>query len=36
MKNLEKENKFPMRINKYLALKKYTTRRGADMMIQKK
>ena len=31
-----KEEKFPMRINKYLALKKYTTRRGADLMIEKK
>lgn len=27
---------FPMRINKYLALKKYTTRRGADILISKK
>lgn len=32
----DKEEKFPMRINKYLALKKYTTRRGADLMIEKK
>ena len=29
-------NEFPMRINKYLALKGYTTRRGADDMIAKK
>lgn len=27
---------FPMRINKYLALKKYTTRRGADDLIKDK
>ncbi len=27
---------FPMRINKYLAWKKYTTRRGADELIEKK
>lgn len=27
---------FPMRINKYLAFKKYSTRRGADELIQKK
>lgn len=27
------ENAFPMRINKYLALKKYSTRRGADELI---
>ena len=26
---------FPMRINKYLALKKYSTRRGADEIIKK-
>jgi 23S rRNA pseudouridine2604 synthase len=30
------EPKFPMRINKYLALKKYSTRRGADEIIKKK
>lgn len=30
------EEKYPMRINKYLAFKKYTTRRGADELIQKK
>ena len=29
------ESKFPMRINKYLALKKYSTRRGADEIIKK-
>lgn len=28
--------KFPMRINKYLAFKKYSTRRGADEIIKKK
>ena len=28
--------KFPMRINKYLALKKHSTRRGADLLITKK
>lgn len=27
---------FPMRINKYLAWKKYTTRRGADDLIRQK
>lgn len=27
---------FPMRINKYLAMKNYSTRRGADSMIEKK
>ncbi|MFA6273730.1 MAG: pseudouridine synthase [Candidatus Paceibacterota bacterium] len=27
---------YPMRINKYLALKKYSTRRGADELIEKK
>jgi len=27
---------FPMRINKYLALKNYSTRRGADELIEKK
>ena len=30
------ESTFPMRINKYLALKKYSTRRGADEIIRKK
>jgi len=30
-----KESAFPMRINKYLALKKYSTRRGADEIIKK-
>ena len=29
-------NEFPMRINKYLALKGYATRRGADELINKK
>lgn len=28
--------KFPMRINKYLAFKKYSTRRGADELVTKK
>ena len=28
--------KYPMRINKYLALKNYSTRRGADALIEKK
>jgi len=27
---------FPMRINKYVALKKFSTRRGADLLIEKK
>lgn len=31
-----KENTFPMRINKYLALKKISTRRGADELIKQK
>jgi 23S rRNA pseudouridine2604 synthase len=30
------EERYPMRINKYLALKKYSTRRGADEIIKKK
>ena len=30
------ENTFPMRINKYLALKKISTRRGADLLIIEK
>jgi 23S rRNA pseudouridine2604 synthase len=30
------KNLFPMRINKYLALKKISTRRGADELIEKK
>ncbi len=30
------EASYPMRINKYLALKKYSTRRGADDLIEKK
>ncbi len=29
----EKENTYPMRINKYLALKKISTRRGADELV---
>ncbi|MFZ2049038.1 MAG: pseudouridine synthase [Minisyncoccia bacterium] len=29
------EAKYPMRINKYLALKNYSTRRGADELIEK-
>ncbi len=28
------DNKYPMRINKYLALKKHSTRRGADELIK--
>ena len=38
MKNPEpnKPPAFPMRINKYLALKKHSTRRGADELIKKK
>lgn len=32
----EETNEFPMRINKYLALRGLTTRRGADTLIQKK
>ncbi len=31
----ESKDPYPMRINKYLALKKYSTRRGADEMIRK-
>ena len=30
------ENHYPMRINKYLALKKITTRRGADELVKEK
>ena len=30
------ENTYPMRINKYLALKKISTRRGADTLINEK
>ena len=29
----DKENTYPMRINKYLAWKKISTRRGADQLI---
>ncbi len=38
MKTLQKseEAAFPMRINKYLALKKHSTRRGADELIKDK
>lgn len=32
----EKTGTFPMRINKYLALKNYSTRRGADELIKEK
>ncbi len=32
----EEKPTFPMRINKYLAQKGYTTRRGADLLIEKK
>ncbi len=32
----KKENLYPMRINKYLALKKISTRRGADELIKTK
>jgi 23S rRNA pseudouridine2604 synthase len=32
----EKKAAYPMRINKYLALKQYSTRRGADELIEKK
>ncbi len=31
-----KQKQYPMRINKYLALKGYSTRRGADELIEKK
>ena len=34
--NEEKSEVYPMRINKYLALKNYSTRRGADSLIEKK
>jgi 23S rRNA pseudouridine2604 synthase len=33
-KPIEREG-FPMRINKYLAMKGYSTRRGADMLVEK-
>ncbi len=32
---VEPKNTYPMRINKYLALKGYSTRRGADELIEK-
>jgi len=35
MKN-EKKSTYPMRINKYLALKKISTRRGADELVKEK
>ncbi len=35
-KNPEPVAVYPMRINKYLALKKHSTRRGADELIEKK
>jgi len=35
-KNLSTKPAFPMRINKYLALKKHSTRRGADELISQK
>lgn len=34
MQNKEPEEKYPMRINKYLALNKYSTRKGADELIK--
>jgi len=34
MKNIEPEIKYPMRINKYLALNKYSTRKGADELVK--
>lgn len=34
--NKDTEEKFPMRINKYLAWKKHSTRRGADELIKDK
>jgi 23S rRNA pseudouridine2604 synthase len=33
---IELMNEYPMRINKYLALKNISTRRGADTLVQKK
>lgn len=36
MKESEEKPVFPMRINRYLALKKHSTRRGADELIKKK
>lgn len=36
MKNSVEKSSFPMRINKYLAIKKYSTRRGADELITQK
>ena len=36
LKNLIKTDPYPMRINKYLALKKISTRRGADELIKEK
>lgn len=35
MKESEEKPAFPMRINRYLALKKHSTRRGADELIKK-
>lgn len=36
LKKPENNGEYPMRINKYLALNKYSTRRGADELISKK
>lgn len=36
LKKPENNKEYPMRINKYLAQKKYSTRRGADELISKK
>jgi len=36
MKNEKTSSEYPMRINKYLALKKISTRRGADELVKNK
>ncbi len=36
MQEKEEELEYPIRINKYLALKKHSTRRGADLLIAEK
>ena len=36
MMNFMETPEFPMRINRYLAHQKHTTRRGADALIEKK
>lgn len=36
MQDKESQEKYPMRINKYLALNKYSTRKGADELIKER